>query len=88
MLFKFEIYIILCRYLSRSFIKGSKNKNNFVKLTFRIAIYSHQVMGMSLKKCGLCKIYHAEYGPFLALTENKRKWVGHGLKCIEAFKNT
>ena len=41
-------------------------KINLVKLTFWTAISSHQVMGMSLKKCGLCKINYAEYGPFLA----------------------
>ena len=47
---KFEIYIILCRYSYHCFIKGSKNKNKLVKLTFRTAIPFHQDMGISLKK--------------------------------------
>ena len=47
---KFEIYIILCGYSYHSFIKGSKNKLNLVKLTFPTATSSNQVMGMSLKK--------------------------------------
>ena len=43
---KFEIYIILGHYSYHSFLYGSKNKMNLVKLTFRTAISSHQVMGV------------------------------------------
>ena len=50
-----------------------KIKLNSVKLTFWTAISSHQVMGMSLTNFGLWKIYHAEYGPFLATDRLKRK---------------
>ena len=41
-------------------------KLNLVKLTFRTAISSHQVMGILSKKCEVWKIYHTEYGLFLA----------------------
>ena len=53
-----------------------KIKRNLVKLTFRTAISSHQVMGMSLTKCGLWKIYHTEYGLFLATDWLKTKGSG------------
>ena len=33
------------------FLRGLKIKHNLVKLTFRTAISSHQVMGMLSKKC-------------------------------------
>ena len=42
----FEIDIILCQYSYHSF----KIKMSLVKLTFWIAISSHQVMGMGLTK--------------------------------------
>ena len=42
---KFEISIILCQYSYHSFLKGSKNKINLVKLIFPTAISSHQVLG-------------------------------------------
>ena len=54
---KFDIYIILCRY----FITVVSRVLNLVKLTFRTAISSHQVMGISLNSMG-----HTEYGPFHA----------------------
>ena len=62
-----EIYIILCHVLITVFYRVLKIKINLVKLTFWTAISSHQVMGMLSKKCGVWKIYHTEYGPFLAI---------------------
>ena len=49
---------------------------NFVKLTFGTAISSHQVMGVTLKKCEVWKIYHAKYGPFVATDWLKAKGSG------------
>ena len=51
-------------------------KINLVKLTFWTAISSHQVMGMSLTKVLIWKIYRAEYGPFLATDWLKTKGSG------------
>ena len=48
---KFEIYIVLCQYSITVFIRVLKIKLNLVKLTFRTAISSHQVMGMLSKNC-------------------------------------
>ena len=62
----FEIYIILCLIL------GSRDKNKFGEINILNEISSHQVMGM----CGLWKIYHAEYGPFLATDWLKTKGSG------------
>ena len=70
----FEIYIILCQYSYHSFIKGYKNK--FCEINIWTAISSHQVMGMSLTKVWVWKIYHAEYGPFLAADWLKTKGSG------------
>ena len=50
-LLKIEIYIILCRYSYHSFIKGFKNKINFVKLTFWTASYGNE----SKKSVGYAK---------------------------------
>ena len=63
---KFEIYIICVNILITVFLRVLKIKLNLVKLTFRTAISSHQVMGMLSKKCEVWKIYHTEYGLFLA----------------------
>ena len=46
---KFEIYIILCQYSITVFFWVLKIKLNLVKITFRIAISSHQVMGILSK---------------------------------------
>ena len=73
---KFEIYIILCHVLITVFFRVLKIKLNFVKLTFRTAISSHQVMGMLSKMCEVWKIYHTEYGPFLATDWMKSKGSG------------
>ena len=58
-----------------------KMKINLVKFTFLTAISSHQTMGMSLKKCGLCKLYHAKYGHFLASDWLKTKGSGRVYIC-------
>ena len=63
---KFEIYIICVNIFITVFFRVLKIKLNLVKFTFRTAISSHQVMEMLSKKCELWKIYHTEYGPFLA----------------------
>ena len=66
------------------------DKINLVKLTIRTAISSHKVMGMSLKKCWLCKIYHAEYGPSLASDWLKIKGSGRvmGLRSFTVERKT
>ena len=53
-----------------------KIKLKLAKLTFRTAISSHQFMGMLSKKCEVWKIYHTEYGPFLATDWTKPKGSG------------
>ena len=73
---KFEINIILCHVLIIVFFRVLKIRLNLVKLTFRTAISSHQVMGMLSKKCEVWKIYHTEYGPFLATDWMKSKGSG------------
>ena len=73
---KFEIYIILCHVLITVFFRVLKIKLNLVKLTFRTSISSHQIMGMLTKKCEVWKIYHTEYGPFLATDWMKSKGSG------------
>ena len=73
---KFEIYITLCQYSITVFFWVLKIKLNLVKLTFRTAISSHQVMGMLSKKCEVWKIYHTEYGPFLPTDWLKSKGSG------------
>ena len=73
---KFEIYIILCLYSFTVFFWALKIKLNLVKLTFRTAISSHQVMGMLSKKCEVWKIYRTEYGPFLPTDWLKSKGSG------------
>ena len=70
---KFEIYIVLCQYSIIVFFRVLKIKLNLVKLTFRTAISSYQVMGMLSKKCEVWKIYHTESGPFLATDWLKSK---------------
>ena len=55
------------------FFRVLKIKLNFVKLTFRTAISSHQVMGMLSKKCEVWKMYHTEYGQFIATDWLKTK---------------
>ena len=44
---KFEIYIIFCKY--HNLFRILKIKLHLVKLTFRTAISSHQVMGGNLR---------------------------------------
>ena len=73
---KFEIYIVLCQYSITIFLRVLKIKLNLGKLTFRTAISSRQVMGMLSKKCEAWKIYHTEYGPFLATDWLKSKGSG------------
>ena len=51
-------------------------KKNLVKLTFQTAISCDQVMGKSPKTCGLCKMFHALYGLFLASDWLKTKGSG------------
>ena len=70
------IYIILWHVLITVFFRVLKIKLNLVILTFRTAISSHQVMGLLSKKCEVWKIYHTEYGPFLATDWMKSKGSG------------
>ena len=73
---KLEMYIILCRYYYHILSRVLKIKINLVKLTFRTAISSHQVMGMSLKK--VCVMQNITrwiwFFSCIWLAENKRKW--------------
>ena len=67
------------------FLRVLKIKLHLVKLTFQTAISSHQVMGMLSKKCEVWKMYHTEYGPFLATdwlkSKGSRRVVGYYKIC-------
>ena len=67
----FSLELFSGHFYGQSFIKTVRGP--LVKLTFRTAISSHQVMGMLSKKNEVWKIYQTEYGPFLATDWLKSK---------------
>ena len=88
----FEIYIILCQYSYHSFFRFLKIKITLAKLTSQMCNFlSSSNMGMITKKCEVWKIYHTEYGPFLATDwlktqESGRSWTNNIL-CTKACAN-
>ena len=71
---KFEIYIILClySYICHSFLNVSKNKIGEINISDCNFLTSRMIS----KKCEVWKIYHTEYGPFLATDWLKTKGSG------------
>ena len=70
---KFDIYTILCQYSYHSFIWGSKNKNKFGEINISDSNLLSSGYG---NESWLWKIYHTEYGPFLATDWLKTKGSG------------
>ena len=73
---KFEIYIILCQYSYHSFLKGSENKTKFGEINISDSNFLSSSYGNALKMCEVWKIYHTEYGSFLATDWLKSKGSG------------
>ena len=78
---QFEIHIILCQYSYHSFLKGSKNKAKFGEINISDCNFLSLSYGSDLKNSEVWKLYHSEYGHFLA-----NDWLE--LPCIYSITNT